>query len=207
MRTLLAALLLPFLILTNRPNVKVLKGIVFKWSVSQALIISQQGTRNIVFNPAVKSGVSEIKVNVQAEGGPPELHYEKSCVLRVNSDCSLAPMLAQYSSVSQDEEREHLDRLAQHLKAGPSESIAYLISYAGERACIYESEWRAKRARRYLIENHSISASRVVTVEAGFRKNWMVEIYVQPRLDCGPLPNPTLRPSQVRIQGRCGETP
>lgn len=185
---------------------EILKGITFKWSVSQAAIVSGQGTRNIVLNPLVKTGVTEIKINVEAEGGPPQLHYEKSCALTVNSDCFLTEMTDQYSSVSVNEEHKHLDRLAQKLKAGPPESIAYIMIYAGEKACIFESEWRAKRVRAYLTESRDISSARVVTVEAGFRKNWTVEIYVQSRPDCGPLPNPTLRAAQVRIQGRCGET-
>jgi len=184
---------------------ELLDRIVFKWSVSDASIVSGQGTRNIMLKPRLNSGVSEIRIDVQAEGGPPQLHNEKSCVLTVNSNCSLAAMIDQYSRVSLEEEHKHLDLLAQRLKAGPPESIAYLMSYAGERACIFESEWRAKRARNYLVENHSISTSRIVTVEAGFRKDWTVEVYVQPRVDCGPLPNPTLRAAEVCIQGRCGE--
>ncbi|HSE22099.1 MAG TPA: hypothetical protein VLB68_10585 [Pyrinomonadaceae bacterium] len=185
---------------------EILKGITFKWNVTEASIVSGQGTRNIVLNPLVKTGVTKIKINVEAEGGPPQLHYEKSCDLTVNSDCSLPAMIDQYSSVSVDEEHKHLDQLAEKLKAGPPESIAYIMVYAGEKACIFESEWRTKRVRAYLTEIHHLSSARVVTVEAGFRKNWTVEIYVQPRPDCGPLPNPTLRAAQAHIQGRCGET-
>lgn len=184
---------------------EILKDIVFKWSVAQASIVSGQGTRNIVLDPSVKTGMSEIKIALEIEGGPPYLVYQASCVLSVNSECSLVPMIDQYSGVSIDEERKHLDRMAQQLKSGSSESIGYIVSYAGRRACINESEWRAKRARQYLIERHSIPASRVVIVEAGFKENWSVELYVQPRLDCGPLPNPTLINTNARVRGYCGE--
>lgn len=164
------------------------------------------GNSKHCIQPIGEDCVTEIKINVEAKGGPPQLHYEKSCVVTVNSDCSLTEMTDQYSSVSVKEEHKHLDRLAQKLKAGPPESIAYIMVYAGEKACIFESEWRAKRVRAYLTEGHDVSSARVVTVEAGFRKNWTVEIYVQPGPGCGPLPNPTLRAAQVHIQGRCGET-
>lgn len=185
---------------------EILKNIVFNWSVSEASIVSGQGTRNIVFDSFAKIGVSEIKVNLEIQGGPPELVYQASCVLAVNSQCYVAPMIDHYSLGSLDEERRHLDQLAQHLKTGPSESIAYIMSYAGKKACINESEWRAKRARQYLIESHSIPSSRLVIVEAGFRENWTVELYIQPPRTCGPLPNPTLINTDARVRGRCGET-
>lgn len=185
---------------------EILKDIVFKWNVAQASIVSGQGTRNIVLDPSVKSGVSEIRIALEIEGGPPYLVYHASCVLSVNSECSLAPMIDQYSAVSIDQERKHLDRMAQQLKSGSSESIGYIVSYAGRMACINESEWRAKRARQYLIESHSIPSSRLVIVEAGFRETWTVELFIQPRPACGPLPNPTLVNTDARVRGRCGET-
>ena len=180
-----------------------LKNIVYKWNVSQASILSGQGTKDVVLAPSVKSAVSELKVNLEVEGGPPELVYQASCTFMVDPECSLAPIRDQYSVVSLDEERQHLDRFAQQLKAGPVESIAYLVSYAGRRSCLNESEWRAKRAAQYLVTTHGIPASRVVTVEGGFKENWTIELYTQPRRDCGPLPNPTLTISQVHIEGYC----
>ncbi len=92
----------------------ILKDIRFKWSVSQASIVSGQGGRNILIDPSVKSG--EIKIDLEVEGGPPDLSYEASCVLAVNSECAAASLINQYSLVSPDEERKHLDRLAQRLK-------------------------------------------------------------------------------------------
>ncbi len=115
-------------------------------------------------------------------------------------------MIDQYSVIARDEEHKYLDRLAKRLKAGPSESIAYIVFYAGQKACIYESDWRAKRARQYLIQNHAIPDSRLVTVDGGFRENWKVELYLKSRDDCGPLPKPTLIRTQVRVRGFCDET-
>lgn len=183
---------------------EILKDIVFKWSVSQASIVSGQGTRNIVFEPFAKSG--QIKINLEVEGGPPDLTYEASCVLAVNSECAFAPMIDQYSAISTNEERERLDRLANRLKLEPLESVAYIVSYAGQKACIRESDWRAKRARQYLTERHAIPSSRLVTVDGGFKQNWTVELYIKPRDACGPLPKPTRIRTQVRVQGFCDET-
>lgn len=185
---------------------EILKDIVFRWNVSEASIVSGQGTRNIVLDPSMKSGLSEIKIDLEVEGGPPELVYQASCVLKVDSQCSLAPRIDQYGGISLDEEHNHLDRLAQRLKAGPSDLIAYIVSYAGQEACLYEPNWRAKRARQYLIERHGIPSSRLVTVAAGFKEKWAVELYIQARSECGPLPKPTLMATQVRVRGHCDET-
>jgi hypothetical protein len=180
-----------------------LKNIVYKWNVSQASIVSGQATKDIVLTPSVKSAISELKINLEIEGGPPELVYQASCTLMVDPECTLAPITDQYSVVSLDEERKHLDRLAQQLKTAPPESVTYIVSYAGRKSCLNESEWRAKRARQYLVAIHGIPSSRIVTVEGGFRENWTIELYTQRRRDCGPLPNPTLTISQVRIEGYC----
>lgn len=185
---------------------EILKNIVFNWNATQASIVSGQRTRNIVLEPAVKSGLSEIKITLEVEGGPPYLMYQASCVLSVNSECSLEPMIDQYSAVSIDEERKHLDRMAEQMKIRSSEAIGYILSYAGRTACINESEWRAKRARQYLVETHRIPSSSLVMVEAGFRENWTVELYIQPRRACGPLPNPTLINTDARARGHCAET-
>lgn len=75
-------------------------NIVLQWTVSNALIVSGQGTRNIVLNPAVKPGLTKIEIDVQAKGAPPDMLFRKSCVLTVDSDCSLAPLMDQYSNVS-----------------------------------------------------------------------------------------------------------
>lgn len=182
-----------------------LKDVKFKWSASDGSILSGQGTRTIGLTPAQMNGTSRIDVNLEVEGGPPELTFTTACALIVNPQCSSAPVIDQYSVISLDEERKHLDQFAERLKTGPAQSIAYIVSYAGARACINESDWRAKRAQKYLVENYSIPRSRVVTVEGGFKENWTVELFVQDSGDCGPLPKPTLINTQaeVVVQGFC----
>lgn len=56
------------------------------------------------------------RVNVLVEGGPPELGNEKSCVNKVDPSCSVAPMIDQYSPISNEEQLQQLDRFADRLR-------------------------------------------------------------------------------------------
>ena len=65
----------------------------------------------------------------------PELGNEKSCVLTVDPVCLLAPRIDQYADILIEEERQHLDRFAELLKADPPESIGYL--FLRRKECLY----------------------------------------------------------------------
>jgi hypothetical protein len=186
-------------------NSEIVKPLLFRWSISKGKIKSGQGTPKVTIGDLdrVETRSNAVRVEVVVEGGPPELGNEKSCVIRIDSSCSLAPLIDQYSSVSNDE-AQHLDRFAQRLKASPPESIGYIISYAGKSACIYEANWRVSHALEYLVERHNIPAERIVTVDGGYRDEWTVELFIQPNTACGPLAAPTRKRVQVHVSGRCG---
>lgn len=182
---------------------EVVRPLVFRWTISSGKIERGQGTPqvDIAGLPASRIG---LRVKVIVEGGPPELGNEKTCVLTVDPVCSLAPKIDQYADISIEEERQHLDRFAEHLKVNPPESIGYIFSYAGKNACIYEASWRGKRAFQYLVERHNIPTNRLVLVDGGFREKWTVELFIQPNSLCGPLPTPTVKRVQAHVSGRCG---
>lgn len=182
---------------------EIVRPLVFRWTISGGKIQSGQGTTEItVAGP--DGHHTELRADLLVEGGPPELGNEKSCVVRINPLCLLAPKIDQYGAIPIDEERQHLNRFAEHLKASPPEAIGYIFSYAGKNACIYEADWRLRRALQYLVEKHDIPAKRLVTVDGGFRDEWAVELFIQPNAACGPLPSPTRKRVQVRVRGRCG---
>ena len=184
---------------------EILKPITFKWRVSGGELVSGQGTRSIVLDVLKNEStpVTEVKVRLEADGGPPSMVFENSCNLRVDSNCEVAPIIDQYSSISTAKEHEHLDRLAASLKQGLPNSTAYIIAYGGKRSCIYEASWRAERAREYLVKTHHLPGERVIAVDGGFRESWAIDLFVQPTDGCGPLPSPVLKRSQVHIQGQC----
>jgi hypothetical protein len=187
-------------------DAEVLKPMIFRWTTSTGTIEKGQGTSKITLsnlkNPP--SRVNSVTVNITVDGGPPELGNEKSCVMRIDSMCSVTPRVDQFGDISFDEESQHLDRFANLLKVSAPESIGFVVSYAGKNACLYEAKWRLDRARKYLEEKHYIRANRIVAVEGGYRNRWSIELFIQPNADCGPLPTPTLQRVQAHVQGRCG---
>ncbi|MBC8030623.1 MAG: hypothetical protein H7Z16_10970 [Pyrinomonadaceae bacterium] len=178
----------------------------YAWQVSGAKIIGGQGTSEIVIKPTRDKQDEEscIKVTLQVKGVPPTCESVKSCTLRVNYKC--APPLRfddEYQVASLQAEQVHLDKIAHSLNERGSDSILYLVAYAGRSACISESQWRVARAKKYLIEEKRIHEDRIVAVDGGFRESFAIELFVLPENGCGPLPTPTVRAADVTITGLC----
>ena len=109
----------------------------------------------------------------------------------------------EYSSdTPQDKIRELLDALAQHLKLNPSLK-AFIISYGGKQSCRNEALLRARLATRYLSEMRGISSSRSAILNGGYRKDWVVELWVGSPGATPPSPTRTIKRKQVMISGNC----
>src|SRR4030095_13526106 len=174
----------------------------FRWQLAGGNLHSGQGSGKIVFDSisSASNPITVVNVKLQIRSAPPELESEKSCTIKVDSGCIGTQLMDQYSGISLDEEQRRLDRIAEYLiRTGP-ESIAYIASYMGRRACIGESEWRAARAKKYLVEKQNISATRIVEVDGGVREHWSVEVFVQTQGTCGPIPTPTVARDDVLMQ-------
>jgi hypothetical protein len=183
------------------------KRILFKWELSGAQLLSGQGSGKILIDPAglQTTGISCIDVKLEVEGGPPDLQRQKTCLLKVDPECSAPQIFDHYGRIPVIEEHQRLDRLAKHMKSAGSESIAYIIGYSGRSACIYEGQWRADRAKKYLVETHSLLKDRIVDVDGGVRENWNVDLFVQTHGTCGPLPTPTLGRDEAHVRGACSD--
>lgn len=96
--------------------------------------------------------------------------------------------------------REKLDALAMQLHVELN-SDAWLMSYAGKRACVGEAKKRADAIKDYLVRK-GLKAQRVKVVDAGFLEEWAVELWVVIRARTGPLPRPTVKPEEVQIINR-----
>lgn len=182
------------------------KHIVFKWELSQGKLLGQ-GTGQVTLDlsdiPKDRTNCVDLKLVV--EGAPPYLEREKTCKLRIDPKCVSPQVFDQYAHLSFTEERQHLDQLAKYLKDAGPESIAYLISYTGRSACIYEAQWRVDRAKKYLVERHKVANDRIVTVDGGVRENWNVDLFIQRDGSCGPLPSPTLLRDDAQVSGQCSQ--
>lgn len=183
-----------------------MKRLTYTWQVSGATMISGQGTSEVVLGALREKGQERgcINVTVQVKGVPPTCESVKSCSLSVNYTCNPPERFDdQYAGLSLKDEELHLDKIAESLGKKGSDSLLYLVAYAGRSACISEAEWRANRAKKYLVETHGIREDRIVAVDGGFRESLAIELFVLPLNACGPYPTPSVRASDAQITGLC----
>lgn len=183
------------------------KVLAYEWEVSGGKIIGGQGTPTIVVEPANTQlgGVSCLTVTVGVKGLLPECENKKSCALRVDSKCAPPNQFDKYGDLPFKDEKAHLDNLARSLMENGPESITYILAYAGRGACISEAEWRANRAKKYLIEQHKIQDDRIIVVDGGFRDALAIQLFLLPRKVCGPFPTATVGTSEAQISGPCSD--
>lgn len=110
---------------------------------------------------------------------------------------------AEWGDIGFNEEKGQLDKIATKAKEWPL-SITYLVIHAGQTACAGEAKARAVRARNYLL-SRGISVERIVWIDAGWRKDLSVEVWIWPP----ELGKPSvasdldLKRSEVKLQKNC----
>lgn len=104
-----------------------------------------------------------------------------------------------YGSISFDDEKRHLDVLADQLNE-TRDTRGYIIVYAGRLAHRGEALARAERAKAYLIGDKHIDVARVVAADGGYRELPIVELWFGSRGSPAPTVSPTLRPSEVKLR-------
>ena len=183
------------------------KLLTYKWMVSEAIILNGQGTPKIVIDAVTrqKSGVHDIPIEVEVKGVPPECANKVTSSLKIDSSCALPTKIDEYGDLSFKAEKSHLDNLAQEFKQGKPDSVVYILAYAGRTACIWEANWRANRAERYLIENQKVPENQIIVVDGVFRDNLTIQLFLSPSITCGPLPVPTLATDDAQIRGPCSD--
>jgi hypothetical protein len=107
-----------------------------------------------------------------------------------------------YGAISWDLEKLHLDNFAIQLQHD-SDSIGYIIVYAGRRACVDEAKDRALRAKKYVVETRGIQASRIKWIDGGYREELTTILQPAPRGAPKLTASPTLKPSEVQIIKNC----
>lgn len=181
------------------------KLISYKWDVTGGKIIDGGDTSSILVAPHKnrESNIVCITATVKVNGVDPTCESIKSCSATLDLQCSQPALSDQYGNLSLDAEKTRLDTLAAKLFKDKSQSLVYIVVYAGRTACIGEADWRATRAKRYLKEQHNVSADRIIAVDGGFREHTSIEIFVGSSGSCGPTPTPTIKTSDAQIVGLC----
>jgi hypothetical protein len=102
----------------------------------------------------------------------------------------------EYGNIAWNDERARLDNFAIELQSDPA-ARGYLMCYGGRVGRPGEAGRRCRRAKNYVSRHRGIAASRVVTIDGGFRENLTVELWVVPPGATLPHPSPSLDPREV----------
>jgi hypothetical protein len=107
-----------------------------------------------------------------------------------------------YSDSSSEKKHVYLDYFADQLQKAPSDSMVYIISYAGRRAKVGEAQARANLAKDYLNQKRGIDPKRIVIIDGGYRDPAGVDLYITPRGQPKPLATPNIYPGNVQRRSR-----
>jgi hypothetical protein len=109
----------------------------------------------------------------------------------------------QWGDIRLKDENARLEKVAIQAKEWPL-SIIYLVIHAGQTACIDEGKARGIRAKNYLVRRR-ISSYRIVSMDAGWRKEASVEVWIWPPELGKPKVSAdlNLKPSAVKLERNC----
>jgi hypothetical protein len=109
----------------------------------------------------------------------------------------------QWGDVSFKDEQTHLNKIAAQAKEWPL-SIIYLVVHAGATACVGEAKARGVRGKNYLM-TRGISDERIVWIDAGWRENAAVEVWIWPPQLGKPsvVSDLDLKRSEIKLEKNC----
>ncbi len=117
----------------------------------------------------------------------------------------LTPVLY-YIDVSPHEQHVRLDYFADRLKQHDQKSTAFIIGYAGRRACPNDAQQRASWAKQYLVKRHKIPGARIRIIDGGHNDDVWVELFIVPPGGPSPLPLPNVYPKSVQNRNDCARS-
>ena len=168
----------------------------FNWTVSAGTISSGQGTSSITVDTTGLPGNTTVTATVDVGG------YDRSCSSSDSCTTSLPQQstpsrVDEYGNIRFNDEKARLDNYAIALQNDPG-AQGYIICYGGRRGRTGEAQARCDRAKNYLVNERQIDASRVVTLDGGFREELTVELWVVPTGATPPTASATVDPSEVQ---------
>ena len=168
----------------------------FNWTVSAGTISSGQGTSSITVDTTGVTPGTTITATVDVGGYGRECATSDSCTVNFPRRAERRK-IDEYGNIRFNDEKARLDNFAIELQNDPT-AQGYLVCYGGRSGRAGEAQRRCDRARDYLVTTRGIDASRVVTVDGGFREDLTVELWIVPTGAEPPTASPTVDPSEVR---------
>lgn len=107
--------------------------------------------------------------------------------------------LDEFGDVNCEDEMARLDNLAVQVQNEP-ETVGHIIVYGGRFGRRGEARARASRIKTYLVKIRGMDASRILTIDGGYRENLTVEMWMLPRSLGVPKASPTIHPKDVKFK-------
>jgi hypothetical protein len=154
--------------------------LIFDWSLSAGTIISGQGTSSVSVNTTALDG-QVLVVTARVKGLATVCPATASCSVRISQAQIRDPAIFDtYSGLNFDEEKPRLDNFADQLRAQLN-SVGFIIISPSQSSRAGEVETLARRARKYLISERGIEASRIVIAKDQPQARMKTELYIFPR--------------------------
>ncbi|HMT09246.1 MAG TPA: hypothetical protein PKA82_14680 [Pyrinomonadaceae bacterium] len=100
----------------------------------------------------------------------------------------------EFGNISCEDELARLDNLVLHLQNDPR-TMAFIVVYGGKTGKKNEAKARVARMKYYLTKNRGVDASRVITVDGGYRETLSGKIWTAERAENIPIGLPELTPT------------
>lgn len=169
----------------------------FYWTVSTGRIIEGQGSSQIKLD-LTKSGGQSPTATVSVSGYDSSCSSTASCSILLEHWDLTPKKLDWYGVLPRVKESARLNAFAVQLERQPG-AQGYLVIYGGRRGFAGEAEAVGKRLRDYLTGARGIAADRIVTIDAGFKESFTVELWLVGMGASRPVLEPTVDPSDVRF--------
>ena len=174
----------------------------YHWTVSAGTITAGgQGTSSITVDTTGAGGLT-LTATVEVGGLPAGCENKASCATAIPAPiaCGLG-RIDEYGNINFEDEQARLDNYAIALQNAPGVQ-GYLVCYGGRRGHRGEAQARCDRAKNYLVGVRQLDATRLVTLDGGFREDLRVELRLVPEGVEPPPPTPTVEPSEVEFVER-----
>ncbi|HVG32198.1 MAG TPA: hypothetical protein VM911_03930 [Pyrinomonadaceae bacterium] len=170
----------------------------FNWTVSEGTIIKGQGTNSITVDT---KGLADRQITATVEVSGIRGTCPKTASFTRKIIVSGHPRkFDEYGDIDFEDEKARLDNFAFQLHE-ESTAVGYILVYAGRRARVNEAEKRLDRAKNHLVNERGIQASRIVTIDGGYREELTVELWALPANfpPIEPDATSTIDPGEVEI--------
>ena len=167
----------------------------FHWEVSAGNIVSGQGAPRLTVDTAGLEG--QIVTSRVSIGGIATCSIEASHSFPIPPPPPIVePFDYGYGRINFEDEKARLDNFAIQLLNEPG-AQGYIYGYSGRDSRKGEVAKRLRRAKDYLVGIRQMKPGRIVTIDGGYREDFIVILIIVSSGGVAPRAMPTLSPSEV----------